>query len=487
MLVRILAGLLLLLPAAISAQAVTEQQLRRHIEILASDSFEGRAPGTAGEKKTTDYIAAQWQALGLEPAGEGGSWLQPVPLATRTPLTQTASFSGRRGSIGLDQAHLMLLGRSADERIARAPVVFAGYGTGPGEMDLEGAVVFLLHGEAPGQPPYRERAKAMARLGAAAVLAVFEGPATWRQLQRYYEGGVTRIEDGGMAPVEGTVSRDAAAILFGRAGLSFEKLERAARDGSFRPRRLKLDASITAATDVRLLATNNVVGRLKGSGGSRESVLLLGHWDHLGICRGEGVADRICNGAVDNASGIAALIEIARALASGPRPSRDILFLATTAEEMGLLGAARFAARPPVPLDTIVAAVNLDTIAIAPRGEKVAVIGRGMAALDSLIEETAIEKGRVLDTDGEADSFVQRQDGWALAQAGVPAVMVGGSFSDMAKLQSFLGGAYHKPSDNPSAELVLGGAAEDSELLIALARKLADPRRLSGRPSLARP
>jgi Zn-dependent M28 family amino/carboxypeptidase len=169
------------------------------------------------------------------------------------------------------------------------------------------------------------------------------------------------------------------------------------------------------------------------------------------------------------------LLEIARAMAGGPRPERDVLFLATTAEELGLLGAERFAASPPVPRDKIVAALNLDTIAIAPRGRPVAVIGRGSPPLDRLIAETAAEQGRAMDEDGEADSFLDRQDGWALTRAGIPAVMVGGSFSDMAELGAFLSGPYHGPDDEAGPELELGGAAEDAGLMVALGLKLADP------------
>ena len=171
------------------------------------------------------------------------------------------------------------------------------------------------------------------------------------------------------------------------------------------------------------------------------------------------------------------LIEAARGLARGDRPKRDIFFLATTAEEMGLFGAAHFAAEPTVPLGSIAAAVNLDTVAIAPKGEPVAVIGRGNAPLDAAIAKSVENAGRRLDTDGEADVMVQRQDGWALAKRGVPTVMVGGSFSDMGKLMAFLRGPYHAPEDDLGREIVLDGAAEDTDLLIGLARRLADPKR----------
>jgi Zn-dependent M28 family amino/carboxypeptidase len=238
---------------------------------------------------------------------------------------------------------------------------------------------------------------------------------------------------------------------------------------------LKLTASLDVSTEVRPYTSHNVVGRLRGSGETGESVLYLGHWDHLGICRPETAKDRICNGAVDNASGIAMLIETARALAEGPRPARDILFMGTTAEEMGLLGADYFGQNPTVPLESLVAAINLDTVAVAPAGEPVAIIGRGTTPLDSLVDATARELGREIDTDDEANVMIQRQDGWMLARAGVPTVMVGGSFSDMKVLRDFLGGPYHKPEDDLDHPLVLEGAAEDAELLIALGRKLADP------------
>ena len=464
--------LLLVAPAAALAQPITEQDLSRHIDILASDAFEGREPGTAGEKKTTDYIAEQWRAAGLEPAAEGGSWLQPVPLVTRTPLTQRASWIGRGRTFGQDQSQLLLFGRSAAERIERAAVVLAVGDAGLEASDVEGAVVVIPY-QAAGAAPFDERLEALARMGAAGVVGVMPRTIPWRVTQAMFGGERTALSTAEAPPITGLMSHQAAERLFGRFGKAADPL--LAGVHWFEPRRVKLTASLEAGTEVRRFSSSNVLGRIRGSGAGGEAILFLGHWDHLGRCGAEGEADRICNGAVDNASGIAALIEIARRLARGPRPKRDILFLATTAEESGLLGAEHFAAKPPVPLGSIVAALNLDTIAIAPRGERVAVLGRGHAPLDRAIAEAVAEAGREQDHDGEADSFVQRQDGWALARAGVPAVMVGGSFSDMAKLQAFIGGAYHGASDNPDAELILGGAAEDADLMVLLARRLADP------------
>jgi Zn-dependent M28 family amino/carboxypeptidase len=271
-----------------------------------------------------------------------------------------------------------------------------------------------------------------------------------------------------------------AARLIALSGGNFASILDEQPGPAFRAVPLNLQATFDTWTHVRRFTSNNVVGRIRGSARLRadrvnESVLLLGHWDHLGICGAEGDADRICNGAVDNASGIATLIEVAGRLASGPRPPRDILILATTAEEVGLLGAEHFAAYPPVPLETIVAAVNFDTVAIHGTGQPVAVIGRGLATLDEAIAAAAAAMGRTMDTTYAADAFIQRQDGWALSQAGVPAVMVGGSFADMEALQRFLGGDYHGASDDVRPDIPLDGAAEDANLSVALARRLADP------------
>ncbi len=269
----------------------------------------------------------------------------------------------------------------------------------------------------------------------------------------------------------------AADALLRDSGHDLNQLVHAATQPGFRPVPLAARATLEATTEVRPFTTNNVVGRLPGTGRTGESLLLLGHWDHIGICRPPGATDRICNGAVDNASGIAVLLEVAGRLAKGKRPERDILILATTAEESGLLGAHYFAERPTVPLRSIVAALNVDTVAIHRAGEPVAVIGRGVAPLDRAIAETAAGLGRRVDDDKEADAFVTRQDGWALARAGVPAVMVGGSFSNMAPLSAFLEGPYHKPEDDLGRPLILEGAAEDAGFLVPLGQRLADPRR----------
>ncbi|HEY0325231.1 MAG TPA: M28 family peptidase, partial [Allosphingosinicella sp.] len=283
------------------------------------------------------------------------------------------------------------------------------------------------------------------------------------------------LDSGTLPDAYGVISWDGAMGLFEGAGRDLQAMLNEQPGSSFRSVSLPVRASIDVMTEVRRFTTNNVVGRIRGSGGGTgESVLLLGHWDHVGLCRPEGAPDRICNGAVDNASGMATLIEAAGRLAAGQRPQRDILILATTAEEIGLLGAEHFARNPLVPAASIVAALNVDTAAIHPAGMPVAMIG-GTPDMRTLVGRVASGLGRRLDSDQEADLLVERQDGWALVRNGIPAMMAGGSFSDMRLLAAFLNGAYHGPDDEASPSLELGGAAEDATLLVALARAFADP------------
>lgn len=218
--------------------------------------------------------------------------------------------------------------------------------------------------------------------------------------------------------------------------------------------------------------TWNVVGNVAGRNSDGRAVIVMAHWDHLGLCLPEGAADRICNGAVDNASGIAAMIAVAEQVAR-MKLDRDVWFVATGAEEWGLLGALAFADKPPLPLASIIAGFNLDTIAIAPRGMPVAMIAAKGSPLVPLVLDAAKAMGRPWDGDDQAASFMQRQDGWAFAQRGVPVVMAGGSFSDMRYWQKFLAGRYHTPDDELRPDSELGGAVEDANLHVELVRRAA--------------
>ena len=245
-----------------------------------------------------------------------------------------------------------------------------------------------------------------------------------------------------------------------------------------RPARPKSDTRMSAQGEFtahiqRLgnLTSHNVVGLVRGRHPDGRAVLLMAHWDHLGICAPT-AKDKVCNGAVDNASGVAALIAVAEKVAHMGL-DRDVWFVVTGAEEWGLLGARAFADKPPLPLASIVAGFNLDTIAIAPAGSRVALVAPPNAKLEPLVKQAAKAMGRGWDGDHEADNFLRRQDGWALDQRGVPVVMAGGSFSDLELLEAFLKSDYHQPSDDLRPSTDLGGAAEDANLHVELVRRAA--------------
>lgn len=464
---------------------VTEAELAADISVLASDAFEGRAPGTEGEDRTIAWIVGQWAKLGLEPVpGSATPWLQPVPLVESQSASGSVAFKAKGREVKLAADSLILTGRDPSLALADVPVVFVGYGVdGAGKVnaDVAGKLAILLYENAPfgdKLPRYRERRQMLADAGAAAVLVVAPGSMSWDDLRTSLGSKTVRLASAKPgAQASGFIAQPAVRTLLGKQA---DAAMAAAKSADYRGLALPLTADLSATTTVRPFASHNVIAKLPGAKPDGKAVLFLGHWDHLGICGEEGDADRICNGAVDNASGIAVLNAVAKRLATGPRPDRDIYFMATTAEEKGLIGAYYFADHPVVPLSDITVALNIDTIAISPRGTPVATIGRGRPAYDAVIRKVSIDLGRKLDEDGEADAFVQRQDGWALGAKGVPSLMVGGSFSDMPLLEAFLGSDYHRAADNFSDKIPLGGAAEDADLHVALGRVFADTKAWSG-------
>jgi hypothetical protein len=216
----------------------------------------------------------------------------------------------------------------------------------------------------------------------------------------------------------------------------------------------------------------NVLGRAPGRDPDGRAVVVMAHYDHLGICLPEGAADRICNGANDNASGVAAMIAAAERVAR-LKLDRDVWFVATSAEEWGLLGAKAFADDPPVALSRIIAGFNLDMIALAPAGTPVAMVAAKGSRLEGLVRSSAAALGRAWDGDDEASSYLRRQDGWALAERGVPMIMAGGSFSDMKLLNAFLAKGYHGPADALRPDMELGGAVDDANLHVEMIRRAA--------------
>jgi len=491
--VRPVFGLVLLLIAAPAPAAVEppldQAAIRGHIVYLADDALEGRKPGTPGGDKAAYYIAQQLRAAGLTPGASGGSWYQPVPLVERTPLSATQVWHGKDGQVPLPIDSVQFTARDAQLKLDAAGVVFAGYGLDRPDqgfadlrgVDVRGKVVLLLSGkpEAVRDAPGLEvRRRAIAQAGAAAVIALTAASDPWEIIRDQLNRGRTVLADDSHAPLEGALAFQAWTMLVKAGGGDAEALAKAAAQPGFQAKPLDLRFDIEARSQIRAFDSVNVIGRIAGSGRADEAVLYLAHWDHLGLCRPAGAPDRICNGAVDNASGVALLIEIARRLKQGPEPRRSLYFVATTAEEIGLYGARILVEKPPVLRDHIAAAINLDTVAIGPAGEPVATIGRGRTPLDPLIDEATRKQGRKIDDSDAANAFITRQDGWELLKVGIPAVMVGGAFSDAARLATFLAGDYHKPSDDLSHPIPLDGAAEDGALQVVVGRMLADPKKL---------
>jgi len=479
----LMAAPLLLLSTMVGAeQRVRPDELMRHIRVLASDQFEGREPGTAGGERTEAYLLEAFAQAGLAPGAAGGGWRQVVRMIERRPERSRVSWKAGARRLEVPGDALLLVGKEARLRLNDVPVFFAGYGM-PGNVegvDLDNALLLVLGGNPPGREgamELNERMAALAAAGARGVITIVPAAAPWPDVKRAVAAG-RAVPLSRASPLEGAISTVGAASLLRNAGLDLPSLSEEASRPGFRARRLGIDAGFDVGTAVQAYEAANIIGRIEGNGRAGEAVVLMAHWDHLGLCKPEGEPDRICNGAVDNASGTAILIETARAVAAGPRPARSLYFVATTLEERGLFGADAFAASPPPAIERIVAALNIDTAAIAPAGLPVAIIGRGnYPQLDRVIDATARSLGRGVDTDTEANVMIERQDGWVLARLNIPAVMASGSVSDMSLLSAYLGGPYHKPEDDLAQRIELGGAVEDTDLHIALARALADPAR----------
>jgi hypothetical protein len=468
---------------SVHAKPVSEADLRTHIAVLASDAFEGRKPGTEGEAKTVQYIAQQWAKAGLKPAATDGSWFDAVPLIQRGQGSAEYAFTAKGRKLRIASEEIILIGKQADYARKDLPLIFTGAGVkadGSVAADVAGKAALVLF-DAENVPNNmkspRARREALIAAGAEAVIFIGDGSGSWPSLRRLLLSRPISLESREKrAPLEGAISAEFAVAMITAAGQDWDKLRAHAKAGDYAGEPLGIDADLKVTTDIYRFNSSNVVGKIAGRKKGSGAVLYTGHWDHLGICAPEGTPDRICNGAVDNASGIAVLNEIAESLAK-KKHDRDIYFVATTAEESGLLGAYAFAEKPALPLDQIVISLNVDTIAIAPRGAKVAIIGRGTTTLDATVEAVAKKTGRAIESSTDANAFIQRQDGWALAQKGVPALMVGGSFADLELMQKFLGSDYHGPKDELTDQTELGGAADDADLHIALGRYFADAKK----------
>lgn len=457
-----------------------EAALLAHIKVLAGDDFEGREPGTPGEAKTLRYLGRQWFDIGLVSGTNtpGNEWFAPVTLVGREPISSSAAFTrkGRRTALPRDAALMVTSGKRS--LVREAPMLFAGRGGGPGlgRNEVAGRVVVLLDGA----DDTSERQNALLEAGAAAVLTVLDGERSLDHVAaRRQRSGYALEEDATGGDLEGFVTKAGMEQVLRGSGVTLAALQADAAKADFMPRPLDMTASLEATTRETRIKTHNVIGKIPGRRPDTGAVLFVAHWDAFGICAEPPAEDTICNGAIDNASGLASLTEIARRLVRGPQMDRDVYFLATTGEELGLLGAHAFTENPPLPLKQIVAAFNIDSNAIAPAGTPLAVVGRGMTRLDPQIAAVARRERRVLVQDDEANAYVKRQDGWALMQHDIPAVLVSSAYGEIGRMQAFFDGDYHRPSDDLSKPIELGGAAQDVAFHVALGRWFADAKRVA--------
>lgn len=461
-------------------EVISADDLRPHIKTLASDAYEGRKPGTEGGVKTAYYLAKQWFDAGYVGGAKDGSFYQTVPLVSRIPQSAIVSFYKKSSLAAVKNNEIALIGNESEVNFT-SPTIFGGYGVkkdGSAIDNVAGKAVFILASD----PPFlsgdgsatNERIDALTKAGASSVVIIIAEEANWERFSRFLSARPVSLQSrNSELRVNGLASFNYGKALMRAVGLNWKDQLKRAESGDFNGTDLGANSNWNVRTQVDKYNSYNVIAKLPGAKSDAGAVFFTGHWDHLGICAPVGAEDRICNGAIDNASGMAVLIEVSKHLAK-QKFDRDIYFVGTTAEESGLLGAYYMVDNPPIDIKDIVIALNVDTIAIAPKGAKVAIIGRGTTDLDPIIEKVATDLGRGIESSTDANAFIRRQDGWALASKGVPALMVGGSFADLDLLGKFLSGDYHGPNDEYSETTELGGAAEDAVLHLRLAEYFAN-------------
>jgi Zn-dependent M28 family amino/carboxypeptidase len=483
----------------------------QHIVTLSSDEFEGRKPGTAGERKTLDYLVKEFEQMGLKP-GNGDSYLQPVPFVEITPGSDTAL---RIGATDLRYGEDMVLWTKRLENeinVEDSPVVFVGYGIVAPEygwddyegLDVRGKTVVMLIND-PGfatQDPELFRGNAMtyygrwtykfeeaARQGAAAALIVHDDkPAAypWGTVQNSWMGPQLDMvaADGNASRVdlEGWISLAAAESLFQANGSSYQALREAASRPGFKPIPLKERASGSLRNLIRRGNSANVAAVLPGTERPDEFIVYMAHWDHLGRSLAR-TGDNIFNGALDNATGTAGLLTLARAFTQpGQATKRSVLFLAVTLEESGLLGSAYYAANPLVPLTQTVAALNMDAISWGGPTRDVTVVGSGSSQLEEYLTRAASTQDRVVKPEPTPENgFFFRSDHFNFAKVGVPALYIKLGIDDREQGEAFgrerqtayTLNDYHKPSDEYRPGMDLRGGLEDLALLQQIGAELA--------------
>jgi Zn-dependent M28 family amino/carboxypeptidase len=514
------------LPEA-AAAAIAGDQVLADIRTLASDSFLGRAPGTLGEDRTVAFLEQQFRAIGLEPGNPDGTFVQKVPLVGITPDPATAlvvAKGGEKRTLKFKDDVVAWTKHVADSAsISGSEMVFVGYGVEAPEfewddfkgLDAAGKTLVMLVNDPPIPDPKNPGALDSTAFGGKAMTYYGRWTYKYEQGQRHQAGAVLVIHETGPAgypfvvvqgktgeqfdlvtpdknltrsPIEGWITLDQAKALFQMAGQDFDQVKARAATRGFTPVPLGLEASMTIKNRLRTIDSKNVVAKLPGSDptGKDEYVVYTAHWDHFGI--GDKIeGDSIYNGALDNASGTAGLLALARAFKALPEPpKRSILFLAVTAEEQGLLGSAYYSVTPLFPLAKTLANINLDGLNLDGRTKDVTVIGLGASELDDYTEAAAALQQRVIRADPEPEKgYYYRSDHFNFAKLGVPALYAESGVEYLGQAadygiksrERYVAEDYHKPSDEVKEFWKMDGAVEDLRLLLTVGYWVAEAAR----------
>ncbi len=498
-----------------AGEGIDAAGVRAHARFLASDLLEGRLPGTRGDRLAQAYLVSRFEALGLEPGAPGGGWLQEVPLVGITSeVLGPMRFGGAGGALALAFGEEMMAASGVQRETSgwsEAELVFAGYGITAPEyawddfkgVDVAGKVLLVMNDD-PADDPARFAGKARtyygrwtykyeeaARRGAAGVIIIHTTPSAaypWQVVRTSWSGEQFEVPADGRPTIEvqGWATEEASRRVVALGGQELDALRAAAARPDFRPVPLGVRVSVALRNRLARAVSANVVARLPGRdpARSRQAVLFTAHHDHLGTIPGAPGADAIYNGAVDNASGVAAMLEIARAFAALPaRPARSVLFAAVAAEEQGTLGSDWLARHPPVPVGRLAAVVNLDAMNVFGRTGDVVLVGKGRSTLDEDVAAVAGWQGRVVRPEAHPEhGAFYRSDHFPFAKVGVPGAYVGAGDDFLgrpagwgeAQRQAWGKAHYHQPSDEWRDEYDLSGLVEDARLLFHLGARLAD-------------
>ena len=523
----LLAGLAALFATAAAPPAHVDMQRMSDVtRTLASDAFQGRAPGTAGEDKAIPYLIEQFKAAGLEPAGEHGGWTQEVPMI-RTQLTApvevSVSHAGQRAPLRFPDDIYLGTTRPVDRvAIANAPMVFVGYGVSAPErgwddfkgVDLLGKVAVMLVNDpdfeaAAGEPVagkfggktmtyygrWTYKYEEAARRGAIAALVVHETAAAgypWTVVKSPAgEAYNIVLPAGAQQPVllQGWIQQSVAASLLKAAGYDYAMVKREARSAAFKPIDLKASLSANIPVTLSRITSHNVLGKLTGSKYPNETISYGGHWDAYGIGPADAQGRTIRPGAADDALGLAAMLEDARLFAAGPRPQRTLLFAAWTGEERGLLGSEYYAQHPLFPFATMVANLTFDTLQWNGPVKDAVLVGRGQSGdMEALLADAAKAQGRyVTDENHPERGLFYRADHFSFAKRGVPVLLDmalagaydmvdGGRPAGERWLDAFTSTCYHQTCDAWAPTWNLRGAAQEAELFHAIGARVANSR-----------